>query len=61
MVIISCGKPTPCFAGCILISITTPITFFFYSRMVDGWDQDEHAHDLVCTQRAPEDKIAFFR
>jgi quinol monooxygenase YgiN len=41
--------PVPSTPGCLLISFTTPITFWFYSRMVDGFDASGD-DDLVSSQ-----------
>lgn len=44
-------------AGCILISFSTPITFWFYSRMVDGFDASGD-EDLVSSTSTADGRKA---
>ena len=34
-------------AGCILVSVTTPITMWLYSRMVTSWEGIQGQEDVV--------------
>lgn len=44
-------------AGCLLISFTTPITFWFYSRMVDRFDESQDV-DLVSSTSTADGREA---